>query len=64
MSSQQNLSLSVTLPYAQAGIEFRLHGECHEGAADCHDWQGNDAPGRCRPMAARGRKWPPYCGLG
>ena len=37
MSSQQNLSLSVTLPYAQAGIEFRLHGECHEGAAPTLD---------------------------
>jgi hypothetical protein len=31
MASQINLSLSVALPYAQAGVEFRLNGTCRNG---------------------------------
>lgn len=33
MRSQHNLSLSVTLPYPQAGIAFHLHGECRKDHA-------------------------------
>jgi hypothetical protein len=33
MTSRHTLSLSVALPYAQAGVEFRLRGVCRAGSA-------------------------------
>lgn len=33
MAFQQNLSLSVALPYVRTGVEFRLSGACRDGAA-------------------------------
>ena len=31
MASSQQLTLSIALPYPQAGVEFRLTGACQEG---------------------------------
>ena len=57
MVSCQNLSLSLVLPYAQAGIEFRLTGQCQEGTATTVDITVVPHGGN-QPLALRDRAVP------
>ena len=41
MAVMQQLTLSIALPYPQAGVEFRLTGACQDGTIQLLTWKEN-----------------------